>query len=100
MSNVEPLVFLMSNSQHLIQLVLSTSFVVPGSWGWKMVDAREWCWRTFGEERAGNIFHEAEEGRLDFFEGAWCMRWYEPKATWLFWFSSRSQLAQFILSWS
>jgi hypothetical protein len=90
----------MSNSQQLIQLVLGTSFVIPDSWqADHALDAYTWCKRMFGEERGGNIMQEAEEGWLDYSDGHWCMCWYETKVTWVFWFSNRSRLAQFTLTW-
>lgn len=84
----------------LLDHVLSTSFIVP-DWEAEQIEAAyRWCESTFGEERGGDIVDEAQDGWLDYFDGDWCMSWYATKATWVFWFSSRSRLAQFILSWS
>ena len=84
----------------LLDHVLSTSFIVPDWEGSQIEAAYTWCKSTFGEERAGDIVHEAQGGWLDYSDGDWCMSWYATKATWVFWFSSRSRLAQFTLTWS
>ena len=83
----------------LLDHVLSTSFIVPDWEAEQIEDAYTWCKSMFGEERGGDIVHEAQEGWLDYFDGDWCMSWYATKATWVFWFSSQSRLAQFTLTW-
>lgn len=84
----------------LLNHVLSTSFIVPHSWKAERIeDAFSWCERTFGEERAGDILYEAQDGWLDLVDGYWCMGWYGHKSTWVFWFSTRDRLTQFTLTW-
>jgi len=86
----------------LMDYVLSTSFRVPASWSpAKVLDAFNWCEKTFGEERPGNIVNEAQEGQLDYFDGDWCGIWCDfPGTDWIFWFSTQDRLTQFTLSWN
>lgn len=70
----------------------------PGS----LETIHQWCEQHWGEQRAGNILHEAQEGWIDYFDGDWQIAfnpWCAHEEL-ILWVSDKSKLTQFCLTWS
>jgi hypothetical protein len=64
--------------------------------------ALAWCDARMGEQRAGNILQEAQEGWIDYFDGDWQMVcnpfvWQEQ---FVIWFASRELMTEYLITWS
>ena len=67
----------------------------------KVDEMQAWCEQELGENRAGNIIHEAILGWLDYFEGDWCYIYDDlhDNGDWVFWFARERDMMKFILTW-
>lgn len=61
-----------------------------------------WCESRWGEARAGNILHEAQEGWIDYFDGEWQLIC-DPFCAYerfVIWIGNRNNRAEYALLWS
>ena len=65
------------------------------------IDKRVWLFHTFGDDRPGDIFQEAMEGHIDYFDGDWQFlpNPFDPP-NYVLWFSTKSQLTEYVLTWA
>lgn len=83
----------------LIKWVAATCIQLPHTPPQAQLD---WCEQHFGEQRAGNILQEAQEGWIDYFDGDWQVLtspfvWQEP---FMIWFANRDDQVTYQLAWS
>ena len=65
-----------------------------------LINMECWCERELGDQRPGNIIGEAMDGWLDFHEGDWCIiHDILHRNGNVVWFSSKSDMVRFQMSW-
>ncbi len=86
----------------LIRWVSATCAVLPSSTPGSLEKVSTWCEQRWGESRPGNILQEAQEGWIDYFDGDWQITfnpWCAHEEL-IIWFSTKAQLAEYVLTWS
>jgi hypothetical protein len=86
----------------LIKWVCATCVTLPSYSPGSLETIHQWCEQHWGEQRAGNILQEAQEGWIDYFDGDWQIAfnpWCAHEEL-ILWVSDKSKLTQFCLTWS
>lgn len=92
----------MTARQDLIEYVIHKCVRLNNQRNW--LAQSQWCEQHVGECRPGDIFQEAQEGWIDYFDGDWQLIQHngahDMPAGWVFWFANKSDQTQFQLTWS
>ena len=85
----------------LIKWVCETCVTLPHRAPGYVEKISLWCEKRWGEQRAGNILHEAMEGWIDYFDGDWQIAFNPWCASdeLIIWVSDKNKLVEFALTW-
>ena len=83
----------------LVGYVMAQCVVVDRSRMHSLTEMKAWCLENVGEQRPHHPLGEAEEGWLDYFDGAWAVDYDRNGTGWLFWFEKKADRTLFRLKW-